>query len=147
MGQGLASFLYGLPTGGSISRNDSSISTSKMFGWYLQDDWKATRKLTVNLGIRHEMEFSLAERYNRANRGFDFGAVSPVQAAAQANYALKPISQIPVGQFKVLGGQLFASSSLRSIYELNPRNFMPRIGLAYQLGSGHRCARGVRRIF
>jgi hypothetical protein len=133
MGQGLASFLYGLPTSGSISRNDSSASTSKMFAWYLQDDWKVTRKLSVNLGIRHEMEFPETERFDRANRGFDFGAANPTQAAAQANYALNPIPQIPVGQFQVRGGQLFVDGSNRGIYELNAHNFMPRFGITYQL--------------
>jgi hypothetical protein len=96
-GQQLASFLYGLPVSGSISRNDSSAALSKMFAWYVQDDWKLTRKLSLNLGLRHELEFGQTERYNRANAGFDFTTPSPVQAAAQANYALNPIPQIPVG--------------------------------------------------
>ena len=104
-----------------------------MFAWYVQDDWKATRKLTVNLGLRQELEFGETERYNRANAGFDFTAASPVQAAAQANYALNPIPQIPVGQFKVPGGQLFAGDGKRALYKLAPHNFMPRVGLAYLL--------------
>lgn len=133
IGQGLASFLYGLPTGGSISRNDSYAATSKMFAWYVQDDWKLTPRLTLNLGFRHELEYPETERFNRANRGFDFSTLSPVQAAAQTNYARNPIPQIPVGQFQVLGGQLFAGADNRGIYALNSRNFMPRIGLTYQL--------------
>ena len=133
MGQQLASFLYGLPTSGSVSRNDSSASISKMFAWYVQDDWKVSRKLTVNIGLRHELEFGETERYNRANAGFDFMTPNPTQAAAQANYALNPIPQIPVGQFKVLGGQLFAGKDNRGIYKLAPHNFMPRLGISYLL--------------
>ena len=133
MGQGLASFLYGLPTSGSVSRNDSSAAISKMFAWYVQDDWKISRKLTVNLGIRHELEFGETERYNRTNAGFDFTTANPTQAAAQANYAMNPIPQIPVGQFNVPGGQLFANSGNRGIYNLNPHNFMPRVGISYLL--------------
>ena len=133
MGQALASFIYGLPTGGSISRNDSSASTSKMLAWYVHDDWKVTRRLTVNLGIRHELEFAETERFNRANRGFDLSVANPTQAAAQANYAQNPIPQIPAGQFLVPGGQLFVGPSNRGIYDLNPHNFMPRVGITYQL--------------
>src|SRR5262249_18929899 len=133
IGQGLASFIYGLPTTGSITRNDSSASTSKMFAWYVQDDWKATRRLTVNIGLRHELEFPETERFNRANRGFDFSTPSPVQAAAKANYAASPIPQLPASQFQVLGGQLFVGTGQRGLYELNARNFMPRVGLTYQL--------------
>ena len=113
MGQQLASFLYGLPTSGSVSRNDSSASISKMFAWYVQDDWKVSPQADVNIGLRHELEFGETERYNRANAGFDFVTPNPTQAAAQANYALNPIPQIPVGQFKVLGGQLFAGQNNR----------------------------------
>ncbi len=131
MGQQLASFVYGLPTSGSVSRNDSSAAISKMFAWYIQDDWKATRKLTVNIGLRQELEFGETERYNRANSGFDFATANPTQAAAQANYALNPIPQIPVGQFKVIGGQIFAGKNNRAIYDLAPHNFMPRLGLSY----------------
>ena len=146
IGQGLASFVYGLPTTGSITKNDSYAALTKMFGWYVQDDWKVTSKLSVNLGIRQELEFPETERFNRANRGFDLTTANPIQAAAQANYALNPISQIPASQFRVLGGQLFTSSGNRGIYGMNPHNFMPRIGVSYQVGS-HTVVRGGYGIF
>jgi hypothetical protein len=133
IGQGLAAFLYGLPTAGSISRNDSFIDQWHMWAWYVQDDWKATRKLTINLGLRQEIELPTTERYNRANRGFDLTSPNPVQTAAQAAYALNPIPQIPVSQFNVLGGPLFVSSSQRGLFATNGKNFMPRLGIAYQL--------------
>src|SRR5262249_60394194 len=65
--------------------------------------------------------------------GFDFNTPSPVQAAAQANYAANPVPQIPVNEFRVLGGQLFASSQNRALYSLAPHNFMPRFGASYLL--------------
>jgi len=133
MGQQLASFLYGLPTSGSVNRNDSSAALSKMLAWYVQDDWKISRKLTLNIGLRHELEFGETERYNRANAGFDFITPNPTEAAAQANYASNPIPQIPPGQFHVPGGQLFADPGNRAIYRLAPHNFMPRLGLSYLL--------------
>jgi hypothetical protein len=133
IGQGLAAFLYGLPTAGSISRNDSYADMWHMWAWYVQDDWKATRKLTINLGLRHEIEFPTTERFNRANRGFDLTSPNPMQAVAQAAYALNPVSQIPVGQFQVLGGPLFVSSSQRGLFVTNGKNLMPRLGIAYQL--------------
>ena len=135
MGQGLASFLYGLPDlrqrqpkrllGRPSPR--CSPGTCRTIG-------KSRRKLTINIGLRHELEFGETERYNRANAGFDFETPNPTQAAAQANYALNPIPQIPVGQFKVPGGQLFASpATTGAIYKLAPHNFMPRLGISYLL--------------
>jgi len=135
VGQGLAAFLYGLPTAGSISRNDSYADMWHMWAAYVQDDWKATRKLTINVGLRWEIELPTTERYNRANRGFDLTTPNPAQAAAQAAYALNPISQIPVSQFNVLGGPLFVSSSQRGLFQTNSNNFMPRLGIAYQVDS------------
>ena len=137
IGMQLASFMYGLPTDGSKNNNASYATTSKYVAWYVHDDWKVTRKLTLNLGIRHEIEIPTTERYDRTNRGFAFADANPVQAAAQANYALNPISQIPVSQFKVLGGLMFAGvgGNPRGVYGVQARNFMPRMGLAYQLNN------------
>src|SRR5947209_6235963 len=46
VGQGLASLLLGLPTGGSIDRNGSQAEQSKYVALYLHDDWKVSRRLT-----------------------------------------------------------------------------------------------------
>ena len=129
IGMQLASFMYGLPTDGSRSNNANASPTNKIFAWYVHDDWKVTPKLMVNIGIRHELEFPTTERYNRTNRGFAFAGANPVQAAAQANYALNPIAELPANQFKVLGGLMFAGvgGNPRGIYGLQARNFMPRL--------------------
>jgi hypothetical protein len=135
IGQGLASFLYGLPTGGSTSNNDSYAIASRTFAWFVQDDWKVTPTLNVSLGLRHELELPVHERFNRTTRGFDFNTPNPIQAAAQAVYALSPIPEIPASQFKTPGGLLYAGVGgvPTSLIELRPHNFLPRIGLTYQL--------------
>jgi hypothetical protein len=46
---------------------------------------------------------------------------------------MNPIPQVPVGQFNVLGGPLFVSSSQRGLFKTNGKNFMPRLGIAYQV--------------
>ena len=61
-----------------------------MFAWYVQDDWRITPKLTINVGLRHELEFGETERYNRANAGFDSVTPNPTQAAAQAQLRAEP---------------------------------------------------------
>jgi len=133
VGQGMASFLLGLPTGGQIDRNASLAQTSKYLAPFLQDDWKLSRKLTVNLGLRYELEFPTTERYNRANWGFDFSTVNPIQAAAQANFAQNPVAG--VSNFQTIGGLLFAgvNGAPRGLWYMDAHTFMPRAGLAYQL--------------
>ena len=50
-GDGIASMLIGWGTGGDYHLDPPSASASKYMGFYVQDDWKITRKLTINLGL------------------------------------------------------------------------------------------------
>jgi hypothetical protein len=50
---------------------------SKYFAIYSQNDWKVTRKLTLNLGVRWEVQPAIAERYNRM-AGYDFSKPNPL---------------------------------------------------------------------
>src|SRR4029077_18793263 len=81
-GSGFASFLLGFgvslsgPTsvpGKAPGFTQFPAMNKKWLGWYLQDDWKATRKLTVNLGLRYEIQGAPTERFN-AQQYFDFQA-------------------------------------------------------------------------
>ena len=135
IGQGLASFLLGIPTGGGSDVNASYAEQSRYLGLFLQDDWKLSRRLTVNLGVRWELDLPTTERFNRSTRGFDPAALNPVQAAALANYAKSPIAQLPVDQFKTPGGLLFAGLNgvPRGLWNTDWTNFCPRVGLAFSL--------------
>src|ERR1019366_7106819 len=56
IGQGLASFLLGIPSDGQMDINPSLAQQYQVTGWYAQDTWRARPRLTVNLGLRWEME-------------------------------------------------------------------------------------------
>jgi hypothetical protein len=134
LGQGLAQFLLGIPSTGSIDRNTSFAEAGQYLGTFLQDDWKLSSKLTIDMGLRYEVEFPTTERYNRFTTGFDFADANPIQAAAQANYAASPIPQVPVGSFSTRGGLLFAGvgGQPTTLYNIRTHNFLPRIGIAWQ---------------
>jgi hypothetical protein len=135
IGQGMASFLLGLPTSGGLDLNDSSAERSTYLGVFLNDDWKLTPKLTLNLGLRYELEGPIVERFNRSNRGLDLDATNPADAAARAAYARNPIPEVPVSQFRLRGGILFAGSNglPRTMWDQDRNNFSPRFGFAYQV--------------
>ena len=137
IGQDIATLLLGLPTGGGIDRNASVAEQSRYTALFFQDDWKAGRRLTINLGLRWEVESPTTERFNRSTRGFDFTTADPFQAAARANYAASPIPEVPASAFSVAGGLMFAGVNgvSRGLWNIDANNFEPRIGLAYQLGS------------
>ncbi len=132
MGQGLASFLLGLPTGGSYDVNTSRTNQANYYSLFIQDDIRM-RNLTVNLGLRYEWDAPTTERYNRSVNGFDFTAPNPINAAASAAYDLKPIPEIPAGQFKAMGGLTYASEANRELYQTNGY-FSPRLGISWKPG-------------
>jgi hypothetical protein len=134
IGQGLASFLLGIPTGGNIDVNASSAAQSTYTGLFIADDWKVTPKLMLNLGLRYEFESPTTERYDRAVRSYDFVTPNPISAQALKNYAASPIPELPVSQFKTIGGMTFVgvNGEPRGIQDTRKFNLAPRIGLAWQ---------------
>jgi hypothetical protein len=133
----IAAFLMGVPAG-NMAVNASYAESNTVTALYVQDDYKLSRKLTLNLGLRWEMESSTTERYNRAVRSFDNTTSNPIEAQAKANYSGNPASQIPelpASQFDVLGGLTFTNvgGNPRGYWDTAKNNFMPRIGIAYQL--------------
>ncbi|MBI3680296.1 MAG: TonB-dependent receptor, partial [Acidobacteria bacterium] len=136
IGNGLADFLLGRFGSANINQPSKAANLATYQGLYLQDDWKITPKLMVNLGLRWEREGPATERFNRNLAGFDSAPVNPISDAARANYARQPaIAELPLDQFRVLGGLQFAGvgGQPRTIFDASNRNFAPRVGLAYQL--------------
>ena len=132
MGQDYAGFLLGLPTSGTFDSKESSAANAKYFALFLQDNWRMRSNLTLNLGFRWEHETPATERYNRAVNGFNESAASPIAAAALAAYALSPVPQIPMSQFRVNGGLTFASASNPGLYSTKSELFSPRFGFAWK---------------
>ncbi|HKX26411.1 MAG TPA: carboxypeptidase regulatory-like domain-containing protein, partial [Blastocatellia bacterium] len=133
IGQELAAVLLGYPSSGGIENGVSRSNQLPYHGLFFQDDWKASKRLTLNLGLRWDVEGPTTERYNRNTRGFDFTSASPLETAAIAAYRLAPIPEVPVESFKVKGGLLFADENHRGFYGADKNNFQPRLGFAFQL--------------
>jgi hypothetical protein len=105
---GEADFVLGLPT--DLGRGVSTGTwghRSTVFGVYIQDDWRASNSLTLNLGIRWEYHSPWVEV---ADRQSNFGMFS--------------------GQL-MLSGQ---DGNGRSLYKPFKKDFQPRVGFAYTPG-------------
>ncbi len=134
LGGEMAAMLMGIPAG-SMSRVDSYVEQDKYFALYLHDDWKLTRKLTLNLGLRWEYESAVTERFNRSAIHFAGTTPNPLNDAARAAYARNPIPELPAAQFQAMGGLTFAgvAPNGRDYWTAPRTNFQPRIGFAYQM--------------
>ena len=119
-GWGFASFLLGTGNSGGITINQSPVNSNEWYGLYFQDDWKATRKLTLNLGIRWDYQTGVSERHDR-NAWFNFTDPNPISTAIGFN----------VPGFLVYEGG--GNGNRRRLYQSQATNFAPRLGMAYQM--------------
>lgn len=113
-GWGFASFLLGAPDGGYITKDASATSSQKNIDAYINDDYRLTSKLTLNLGLRYDVLTGWTDRYNKLT-WFD-----PKTA--------DPVTKLPgVVQFAGVNGNPRAEND--TVYT----NFAPRFGFAYKL--------------
>ena len=128
-GDSYASFLLGAVTGSS-NYPVYPFFRQWYFAPYFQDDWKVSRRLTLNIGFRWDYNGAPDEKWNRLNRGFDAGAASPISSQiSAANLALYPQLRTLKGGFAFTG--VGGNSTLAAHNDLN--NFQGRIGAAFQL--------------
>ncbi|HEU5342399.1 carboxypeptidase regulatory-like domain-containing protein [Edaphobacter sp.] len=130
IGQEFASMLLGLPTAGSFDINGKQISQAKYYAFFVQDNYRLLKNLTLNLGLRYERDLPTTERNNEGVIGFDASATNPINAQAQENFAANPVSGVNFPS-PLTGGLVFASANHRGMYQTTATNFSPRIGFAY----------------
>ena len=121
-GNSIASFLLGNPTSGSNTINVQTLWSAHYWAPFVQDDWKLTKRLTLNLGVRWDFLPAEVERHNQSNYAFDRTAVNPINSQVH----------IP-GYAQILGGLTFAgvSGNPRGAYALDKTNIQPRVGFAF----------------
>ncbi|MGH8245075.1 MAG: TonB-dependent receptor domain-containing protein, partial [Gammaproteobacteria bacterium] len=134
-GSSLASLLMGYIQSGNIQYNDTFFRREPYLAVFVQDDWKFSRRLTFNLGLRYDIQFGLYEIHNRLNRDWDFTTVQPTSAAVLASWnTLRAAnSTMPAPPQALVGGMTFAgvNGQPRRVYDPDLSNIQPRFGFAY----------------
>src|SRR5437588_807513 len=138
-GFSFASLALGDPNSGSVNWNETEFETWHYYALFAHDNFRVARRLTLNLGLRWDVQTSPSERYNRINAGFCWTCVNPItnNSTYQANLA-NP-SNVAAWQAAgvtppstVYGGLLFAGvSGPRAPYNNYLNQWQPRFGIAY----------------
>jgi hypothetical protein len=115
-GNGVAEMLLGVMDGASIGTPTTPYESNHLFGEYVQDDWKPTHNLTLNLGMRYEIQTPYTSRHNQGSI-FDPNALNPLSYAAG---------------LPLTGALQFLGPGNRGFYNTNYHNIAPRVGFSYQ---------------
>lgn len=107
-GNALADFLLGLPDSSTIALAPIVADMRHtMVDLFIADKWRVTSKLTVEAGIRYEMDLPLNEHWGR----------------------------FPVFNFSPAPGSFTQLAPGEGIWQVSMRNWAPRLGINYQLSS------------
>jgi hypothetical protein len=126
-GDPMASFLMGQTGSGSYEIQFRPATENFQYGAFMQDNWKATAKLTLNLGLRYDVTLPRTDRLNRQD-WFDPNAKSPLNGGS-----LSYTDQFngPT-TLQLHGGEVFNNSNQRTNYATDWSDIQPRFGFAYQ---------------
>lgn len=124
-----ADFLLGLPDSFSATGTFGEALRQNEFGAYFQDDFRVSRHLTINLGIRYDPYFPWSEITDDKATFFRPGQKS-------TRFPLLPVGAVVAGDPGVTG------------YTSRLNNFAPRVGFAFDpTGSGKTAIRAAAGIF
>ncbi|MGA2002816.1 MAG: carboxypeptidase regulatory-like domain-containing protein [Terriglobales bacterium] len=129
-GDGMASFMMGQMVGNGNSGYEIQFrpaTENYQYAWFVQDNWKTTSKLTLNLGLRYDVSLPRTERHNRMN-WFDPTVTNPLNGGTLSydDQFNGPTT------LALLGSEVFNSSSVRTNWVTDWKDFQPRFGLAFQ---------------
>jgi hypothetical protein len=136
-GYGFASFLLGAgqPNDVLIQNWKNVAANSFYWAFYAQDDWRVNARLTLNLGVRYDIDVPRTERFDRMNF-FDPDAPSPLAQQVPAFPDLR-------------GGVVFVGVDGRNRYQYDwdTNNIAPRLGASYQLNDKTVIRAGYSHMF
>ncbi|HWF47489.1 MAG TPA: hypothetical protein VG168_10825, partial [Bryobacteraceae bacterium] len=147
-GVGFADFLLGVPFLGETFQGTGKADTVErnIYGGYIQDNWKASSRLTLNLGFRWEY----FQRWHDSNAGLNRIGTLDTTAASQALGGRFILGNSPSYYIPGLGLTQGSGPALirGAIVDPDWRDFQPRAGFAWRPFGGNRTAiRGGAGIY
>lgn len=137
-GFAFASLAFGfIDSDSRLSITPSPANKSKETSFYVQDDWKLTSRLTINLGLRYEWSTPYNERHNRLqfndfNGDSDITVDLTIPTTDQNGDPVPDLSSLGLGPTLLKGITHFPTPGRRNV-PVDRNNIGPRFGFAYQL--------------
>jgi hypothetical protein len=141
-GSGVADLLLGIPASGQADWNDTFYRSWPYGGVYVQNDWKVRRNVTLNIGLRYDVQVPWVERWNRVTTGFDYNTKNPLSDQILANWrreaaaynATNPRYPYPDPPAAIMGGKTYIQpGGRRRTYDTDWTDLQPRLGVAWSI--------------
>lgn len=105
----------------------------RFYGMYIQDDWKVSSRLTLNLGLRNEYETSIYDPQHNFSQGLDLNAPVPEMQANPPNMPAAATSIVGNNFYHFTGQWQFTSPGHPGMFNPQKLALQPRVGLAYRI--------------
>ncbi len=139
LGLSWAAFMLGIPTTSTINTPVDYATSSPYYSAFAQEAWRASDKLTINLGLRFEFEQGMTETADRMITSFDPDFVPAFANEVVAAYARNPIPEVSVEAFRnhLKGGAVYAGQDGQGRRGWKSQAmWLPRASAAYQVNEG-----------
>ncbi len=135
-GDGMASWLLGVPGFSRITTSNFISSFKDAYSFYAQDDWKVSSKLTVNIGIRYEVTSPIGEKFGRQAHLDVFGHdhAQPTLVIPMGKDQDAPLPPNFATDFPGIAVERGVASTYLTGWDKS--NIAPRIGFAYEAQPG-----------
>ncbi len=131
-GDSWATFLVGAPEAGSSAYIAPQNNRVNFYALYFQDDYRISRRVTLNLGLRYEYQTGPMDPDYRLTRMVDLN--DPIPEFQSNPPQFHPMVQQMFGKpFTYNGAFYFTDSENPRKFNANPRVFLPRIGASIRL--------------
>jgi hypothetical protein len=146
-GDGYASFLLGAINSAQMPTRVTTRLYERTYGLYLNDDFKLSRRITLNLGLRWEVEQPFREEEDRAARGVDLTVPIPELQGANAPQMSAAVKQFYQGSWTFNGAYRWTGADQKGQWKATAGTLSPRAGIALRLDAKSSLRAGWGRYY